>query len=144
MCPLPVTSPMTVPWTSHVSVSAITSSTRPGSTTQSIRSCDSLTMISNGSMSASRSGTRSTWRSMPTAPLEAISLALDVMPAAPRSWSATISPCSSSASEHSTSLLSSNGSPTCTVGRLSSSASPSSALASTEAPPIPSRPVDAP
>ena len=41
-------------------------------------------------------------------------------------------------------FFSANGSPTWTVGRLSASASPSSAEASTEAPPIPSRPVDAP
>src|SRR5207248_332 len=57
---------------------------------------------------------------------------------------------SSSSSEHSISFFSSNGSPTCTLGRLSSaappcpSASPSSAEASTEAPPMPSRPVAAP
>ena len=53
-------------------------------------------------------------------------------------------PASSSSSEHSSSFFSSNGSPICTVGRLSASASPSSALASTDAPPIPSRPVRAP
>ena len=40
-------------------------------------------------------------------------------------------------------FFSSKGSPICTVGRFSSSAS-SSAEASTEAPPIPSRPVEAP
>ena len=65
-------------------------------------------------------------------------------PAAPRSCSATSSPRSSSSSEHSSSLASSNGSPICTVGRLVASSSPSSADASTDAPPIPSRPVRAP
>ena len=42
------------------------------------------------------------------------------------------------------SFFSANGSPTWTDGRLSPSASPNSALASTEAPPMPSRPVEAP
>ena len=55
-----------------------------------------------------------------------------------------MSPRSSSSSEHSISFFSANGSPTWTVGRLSSSASPSSAEASTDAPPMPSRPVEAP
>ena len=101
-------------------------------------------MISNGSMSASRSGTRATSISMPTSPLEAISLEDDVRPAAPRSCRDTSSPASSSSSEHSSSFFSSNGSPIWTVGRLAPSASPSSAEASTDAPPIPSRPVRAP
>jgi hypothetical protein len=50
-----------------------------------MRSCDSEIMISNGSMSASRSGTRETSTSMPTSPFAAISLVLDDSPAAPRS-----------------------------------------------------------
>ena len=78
-------------------------------------------------MSASRSGTLRTSISTPTSPLEAISLDDEVRPAAPRSCSATSSPRSSSSSEHSSSFFSSNGSPICTVGRLSASASPSSA-----------------
>ena len=139
-----VTTPIAVALTSHFSQTAITSSTSAGSTTQSIRSCDSEIMISNGSMPASRSGTLVTSRSSPTSPLAAISLDDDVSPAAPRSWSATSSPRSSSSSEHSSSFASSNGSPIWTVGRLLASSSPSSALASTEAPPIPSRPVRAP
>ena len=49
-------------------------------------------MISNGSMSASRSGTRRTSRSSPTSPLAAISADEDVRPAAPRSCSATSRP----------------------------------------------------
>ena len=139
-----MTSPIAVALTSHLSQTASTSVTRSGSTTQSIRSCDSEIMISNGSMSASRSGTWRTSRSIPTSPLAAISALEDVRPAAPRSCSATSRPSSSSCSEHSSSFFSSNGSPICTVGRLSASASPSSALASTDAPPIPSRPVRAP
>ena len=45
-----------------------------------MRSCDSEIMISNGSMSGSRSGTRETSTSMPTSPLAAISLVLDDRP----------------------------------------------------------------
>ena len=51
---------------------------------------------------------------------------------------------SSSSRQHSTSFDSSNGSPIWTLGRFDSSSSSSSALASTEAPPMPSRPVRAP
>ena len=88
-----VTSPMAVALTSHLSHTASTSATRSGSTTQSIRSCDSEIMISKGSMSASRSGTCRTSRSIPTSPLAAISADEEVSPAAPRSCSATSSPC---------------------------------------------------
>ena len=138
-----VTLPIAVPSTSHFAQTASTSWSLAGSTTHSIRSWDSETMISNGSMSASRSGTLRTSRSSPTSPLAAISDDEEVSPAAPRSCSATSSPRSSSSSEHSSSFFSVNGSPICTVGRLSSESS-SSALASTDAPPIPSRPVLAP
>ena len=123
---------------------ATTSSSRDGSTTASIRSCDSETITSKGSMSSSRSGTRRTSMSIPTPPLEAISPADEVSPAAPRSWSETSSPRSSSSRQHSSSFDSSNGSPIWTLGRFESSPASSSAEASTEAPPIPSRPVDAP
>ena len=138
-----VTVPIAVPSTSQRAQTASTSSTRSGSTTHSIRSCDSETMISKASMPASRSGTLRTSRSSPTSPLAAISDDDEVSPAAPRSWSATSRPRSSSSSEHSSSFFSVNGSPICTLGRLSSESS-SSALASTDAPPIPSRPVLAP
>ena len=138
-----MTTPIAVPWTSHFSQTASTSSRRSGSQTQSMRSWDSLTMISNGSMSASRSGTLETSRSRPTAPFDAISADDDVSPAAPRSCSETSSPRSRSSREHSSAFLPANGSPTCTVGRLSSSM-PSSALARTEAPPMPSLPVEDP
>jgi len=139
-----VTEPMAVPCTSHRSHTVTTSSTLPGATTHSIRSCDSLIMISKGAMPASRRGTRATSRSTPTPPLEAISAEEEVSPAAPRSCSETSRPRSSSSSEHSSTFFSANGSPTWTVGRLSASPSPSSAEASTDAPPIPSRPVEAP
>ena len=39
------------------------------------------------------------------------------------------------------SSFSANGSPTCTVGRLAADSSPKVALARTDAPPMPSRPV---
>src|SRR5436309_2017586 len=145
-----VTSPITEPPTSQRSHSASTSSTLAGSTTHSMRSCDSETITSKGSMSGSRSGTRLTSRSIPTPPLLAISDAEEVRPAAPRSCSDTSRPRCNSSSEHSISFFSSNGSPTCTLGRLSSvapsseSGAPSSAEASTEAPPMPPRPVAAP
>ena len=144
IAPLSVTSPIAVPWTSQRAQTASTSSSRAGSQTHIMRSWDSETMISKGSMSASRSGTRATSRSIPTPPLDAISEADEVSPAAPRSCSETSRSRSSSSSEHSMSFFSANGSPTWTVGRLSPSASSSSALASTDAPPMPSRPVEAP
>jgi hypothetical protein len=78
------------------------------------------------------------------APSEAISDSAEARPAAPQSCSDSTSPDSTSSTETSISFLPVNGSPTCTDGRLSASASPSSWLASTDAPPIPSRPVVAP
>ena len=108
---------------------------------QSMRSWLSLIMISQGSMSASRRGTRSACRSSPTMPLLAISELELVRPAAPRSCMLTTSlPCSSSR-HASMSFFSVNGSPTWTEGRFSSSRSSNSWLASTLAPPMPSRPV---
>src|SRR5205814_7655559 len=62
----------------------------------------------------------------------------------PQSCSDSTSTPSTSSSEPSISCLPVNGSPICTEGRFSSEPSPSSWLASTEAPPIPSRPVVAP
>ena len=77
-------------------------------------------------------------------PPPAISASDEASPAAPQSCSDSTSPFSTSSTETSISFLPVNGSPICTVGRLSASASPSSALARTLAPPIPSRPVVAP
>ena len=98
-------------------------------------------MISQGSMPGSRSGTRSVWMSMPTPPLAAISLDEEVMPAAPRSCRATNRPRCSSSRQTSSSFFSVKGSPTWTEGRFCSSVSSNSWLASTLAPPMPSRPV---
>ena len=82
---------------------------------------------------------------MPTPPFDDVSLAAPVMPAAPRSWMPTTRPASRISRQASISRFSSNGSPTCTLGRLSSSpSSPKPADASTLAPPMPSRPVDEP
>ena len=134
MRPLSVTVPTAAPSTSHRSHTASTAARSAGATTHSIRSWDSLTITSNGSMSGSRSGTRATSMSIPTSPLEAISAAAEVRPAAPRSCSATSSPRSSNSSEHSSSFFSSNGSPTWTLGRRSWAPSSSSAEASTDAP----------
>ena len=138
-----VTEPIGVARTSQRAHTASTLSRRSGSTTHSIRSWDSETITSKGSMPGSRRGTRSTSMSIPTRPLEAISDEEDDSPAAPRSWSDSSRPRSRSSRQHSSSFFSSNGSPIWTLGRLASS-SPSSALASTEAPPMPSRPVSAP
>ena len=109
-----------------------------------MRSCDSEIMISNGSMPSSRTGTRSRSSSSPTPPLEAISEVEEARPAAPRSCSDTSSSSSTSSSEHSISFFSVNGSPIWTLGRFESSPSSRSCEASTEAPPMPSRPVSAP
>ena len=79
-----VTVPIDAALVSHLRQTATTSSSRAGSTTASMRSCDSEIMISNGS-SRSRSGTFETSRSSPTPPFDAISLLLDERPAAPRS-----------------------------------------------------------
>src|SRR5215207_4745111 len=72
-----VISPIWVARTSQRSHTSISSGRRAGSTTHSIRSCDSEIMISNGSMSASRSGTRETSMSSPASPFDAISEELD-------------------------------------------------------------------
>ncbi len=139
-----VTWPMAVERTSQRSHTSCSSASLPGSTTHSIRSCDSEIMISNGSMSSSRSGTLDTSMSRPTSPFDAISDEDDDRPAAPRSCSEASVPRSSSSRQHSITRFSSNGSPICTDGRLDASSSSSSADASTDAPPMPSRPVRAP
>ena len=78
------------------------------------------------------------------APSRAISASAEASPAAPQSWSDSTSPRSTSSTETSISFLPVNGSPIWTDGRFSAAPSPSSWLASTLAPPIPSRPVVAP
>ena len=138
-----MTSPIAVHGSSQRAHTPRTASSISGRTTATIRSWDSEIMISHGSMPSSRRGTRSRWTSMP-APADAISDSDDARPAAPQSCSDSTRPDSTSSSETSISFLPVNGSPTCTDGRLSASSSLSSALASTEAPPMPSRPVVAP
>ena len=74
-------------------------------------------------------------------PLLAISEEEEVSPAAPRSCMLTTRRRCRSSRHASISFFSVNGSPTCTEGRFSSRVSSNSWLASTEAPPMPSRPV---
>ncbi len=97
-------------------------------------------MISAGTMPASRRGTVRTSTSMPRPPLAAISLVAQHRPAPPRSWMPTTRSLSKRARQASIRRFSSNGSPTCTLGRLASSPSENSADASTLTPPMPSRP----
>ena len=136
-----VTSPMTVQSRSQRSQMPRTVSSFAGSTIASMRSWLSLIMISQGSMSASRSGTRSAWMSRPTKPLLAISEEEEVRPAAPRSCMLTTWWSLRSSRQASMSFFSVNGSPTWTEGRFSSRVSSNSWLARTLAPPMPSRPV---
>ena len=63
---LSVTSPMTVQSRSQRTHTSRTSAICSSVTIASMRSWLSLIMISHGSMSASRSGTRSAWMSRPT------------------------------------------------------------------------------
>ena len=137
-----MTSPTTAWWSSHRSQSACTASSICGRTTATIRSWLSEIITSQGSIASSLKGTWSSRRSIPHS--RAISEREEARPAAPQSCSDSTSPDSTSSTETSISFLPMKGSPTWTVGRLSASSSPSSWLASTDAPPIPSRPVVAP
>ena len=74
----------------------------------------------------------------------AISDSDEAMPAAPQSCNDSTSADETSSTDDSMSFLPVNGSPTWTDGRFSDEPSSSSWLASTEAPPMPSRPVVAP
>ncbi len=111
----------------------------------SIRSWDSLARISCGTIDASRSGTRSSSMRMPVLPAAAVSASAQVSPAPPRSWMPLVSLRSNSSRHASMRIFSVNGSPTCTLGRFAGPPDSSKvALASTETPPMPSRPVLAP
>ncbi len=90
--PVSVTSPMTAARTSHLAQTARNSSTRAGSTTAIMRSCDSLIKISGGPRDASRSGTASSRTAMPPVPPAASSVVAHATPAAPRSWMPTTRP----------------------------------------------------
>ena len=78
---------------------------------------------------------------MPVPARSAVSEVAQVIPPAPRSWRPSTRPRSISSSDASISSFSANGSPTWTLGRFEGSSSPNVALARTDAPPIPSRPV---
>ena len=71
-------------------------------------------------MFASRCGTASRCSLMPSPPLSPISTAEQVRPAAPMSWIEITAPVAISSRQASIRRFSVNGSPTCTVGRLSS------------------------
>ena len=109
----------------------------------SMRSCDSESMISYGVMPLSRCGTRWMSISMPAPPRAPISHVEQVNPAAPMSWIPTSASVRITSRQASSSSFSKNGSPTCTFGRFSSDLSSNSAEAMV-APWIPSRPVLAP
>jgi hypothetical protein len=66
------------------------------------------------------------------------------MPPPPRSWRPSSRPRRTSSSDASIRSFSANGSPICTLGRLSTEPSSSVREASTDTPPMPSRPVAAP
>ena len=115
----------------------------------SIRSWLSEIITSTGSIPGSRRGTRAMSTSIPIPPLAAVSEAAQDSPPAPRSCTPTARPESSRARQASISFFSSNGSPTWTDGRLSApvpiiDGSSKPAEARMLAPPMPSRPVEAP
>ena len=141
MSPSSVTRPMTATGRPHRVQTSRTTSDRSGRTIASIRSCDSEISTSNGSRSGSRRGTASRSIRIPVPARSAVSDVAQVMPPAPRSWRPSTRPRSISSREASISSFSANGSPTCTEGRLDGSSSEKVAEASTDAPPIPSRPV---
>ncbi len=142
--PPSATVPITDASISHFSARASTSATWPGSTKASMRSCDSDIRISAGVMSCSRRCTASRSTSMPIPALAAHSDVAHEIPAPPRSWIPTTRSRSYSSRQASMSCFSSNGSPTWTVGRLAPASSSKLADASTDTPPIPSRPVALP
>ena len=144
-----MTSPITVASTSHLRQTAMNFSTFSGATTAHMRSCDSLDRISAGVMLAARNGTRSSSMAMPPSPADANSDVAQDNPAPPRSWMPITSPAAYSSRQHSMSTFSMNGSPTCTLGSFlrpgpEPSSPPKVSLASTETPPMPSKPVRAP
>ena len=81
---------------------------------------------------------------MPPEPPDASSLVAQDKPAPPRSWMPTTKSSAKISSEHSIKTFSTNGSPTCTLGRFVDPPAPNVSEASTDTPPIPSPPVFAP
>jgi hypothetical protein len=139
-----MTSPIRTPWSSQRANTRSMSASRPGRAMTSIRSCDSLSITSYGVMPVARRGTVSTSMRIPTLLFAATSLDAQVSPAAPRSPIASTASSATSSSVASSSSFSRNGLPTWTDGRFAASAEPSSKLASSDAPAIPSRPVSEP
>ncbi len=137
----PVTRPITATGRPQRVQTSRTAASCSGATIATIRSCDSEIITSNGAIPASRSGIDQRSMSIPVPARSAVSEVPQVMPPAPRSWRPSTSPRSISSSEASMRSFSANGSPTWTLGRLDGSSSVNVALARTEAPPIPSRPV---
>ena len=139
--PSSVTRPMTAAGRPQRVQTSSTASSRCGATMAHIRSWLSLIMTSKGAMPVSRRGTASRSTTMPVPARSAVSDTAQVMPAAPRSWRPSTRPPAMSSRLASMSSFSANGSPTWTVGRLAALVSSKVALASTDAPPMPSRPV---
>ncbi len=142
--PSPVTRPITVERRPHRRQTLRTSARRSGLTIANIRSCDSDVRISCEPIPGSRSGTASRSISAPVPARAADSETAQVIPAPPRSWRPTSIPASAISRHASISSFSWNGSPIWTLA-LDASLAPSRVReASTETPPMPSRPVWAP
>ena len=92
--PVSVTVPITVARTSHLRHRPRTASRSSGATMASIRSWDSLVMISAGTIPVMRRGMVRRSTSIPMPPRAAISLVAHVIPAPPRSWMPATSPAS--------------------------------------------------
>ena len=134
------TTPIAATSTPHLRKTAATSASRPLWTTRTMRSCDSESISSYGVIPVSRIGTFVRSSSIPTPPRAHISNVEDVSPAAPMSWIATTASPSRTSRTASRTSFSTNGSPTCTVGRRCDFRS-SKASDAIDAPWIPSRPV---
>ncbi|CAB5033410.1 unannotated protein [freshwater metagenome] len=139
--PVSVTCPTTLARTSQRAHRASTRSRFSGVTIASIRSWLSEVIISIGFIFGSRWGTWVKSTSIPAPVAAAVSAAAQERPAAPRSCTPRAKPSSNNSRHASIKRFSSNGSPTCTDGRLVAELSSKPAEANTLAPPIPSRPV---
>ena len=139
--PSAVTRPITAQGMLQRAQTSAISPRRSGRTIATIRSWDSLIITSNGAIPGSRRGIASRSTRIPVAARSAISETPQVIPAAPRSWIPSARPRSMISRVASMRSFSAKGSPTWTAGRFAGSWSPNVALARTDAPPIPSRPV---
>ena len=136
-------SPIIVASRSHFSNNSNTGASRPGVTAINIRSWDSESITSYGVIPFSRLGTRSMNSFSPISERSAISIAAEVIPAAPQSWSPTTPGKSSDSIHASISTFSRNGFPTWTADLISAS-SWKPLEANPDAPCMPSLPVSAP